>query len=514
VDHSDIRSVGRELAEAAARFGDTPIVVHSAVRPAETTLGELWDQSRRVASRLRELGVTPGEVVAVQLPNWRECFVAHAAAWACGAVLLPIVPIYGPREVALILRRSGARVFLAAGPGHGHDRAEVLAAAAGAPALEHRFAVGAGPGVPDFAELTTGTASTGEPYVPDHAGQACLLVYTSGTTAEPKGVLHSHESLLGELDAMRQMRGAGREFRSLAAFPPGHVAGALGILRMLGRGAPTVAMDRWSPAEAVELIVRHRIESTAGAPVHLAGLLDAAQERGADLSSIVEYTTGAANVSADLIRRADRFGIKAFRCYGSTEHPTISSGVPQDPLDKRAETDGRPTPGTEILIVDDQGAPVPTGADGEILTRGPELFLGYTDSGRAGTAFTDGWFRTGDIGRLDAEGYLRITDRKKDIIVRGGENISSKEIEDVLLAHPGVAEAAAIGLPDERYGERVCAVVVPRNGHELDLPDVVAHFRASGLARQKTPEHLRVVAELPRTPSGKVQKPLLRSQFG
>lgn len=507
-------SISAELAGAAGAHGDTPIIVHSAVRPAETTVGELWADACRVAAHWRELGVRAGEVVAVQLPNWRECFVVHAAAWACGAVLLPIVPIYGPREVESILRRSAARVFVTASSWRGREAAEVFASLVDLPALEYRFTVGDPvPGIADFAALATGDPAGFAPYVPRDPDEICLLVYTSGTTSEPKGVRHSHASLLGELRAMERLRGNGPDLRSLVAFPPGHVAGTLGVLRMLGGGALTVAMDVWSPEAAAELIATHRIQVSSGAPIHLAGVLDIAEERGLDLSCLSEYTTGAANVSGDLIRRAQRFGVRAFRCYGSTEHPTISSGVPDDPLDKRAETDGRPTPGSRIRIVDDSGAEVPVGQDGEILSQGPELFVGYTDAEANESAFTGGWFRTGDIGSLDAEGYLRITDRKKDIIIRGGENISSKEVEDVLLAHPGIVEAAAIGIPDIRYGERVCAVVVLRNGYEMDLAALSGHFRESGLARQKTPEYLRIVDALPRTASGKVQKPQLRSQF-
>ena len=214
-----------------------------------------------------------------------------------------------------------------------------------------------------------------------------------------------------------------------------------------------------------------------------------------------------------LIRRADGFGIGAFRCYGSSEHPTISSGRPEDPLHKRADTDGRICPGTEVRIVDDDGRDVAIGEAGEILTRGPEVFSGYTNAEFTRASMADGWFRTGDVGRLDADGYLTITDRKKDIIVRGGENISSKEVEDVLSAHPAIAEAAAVGAPDETYGERVCAFVVVNPGRRFDLADAAAHFADCGLARQKTPERIVVVSELPRTASGKIQKHVLREQL-
>lgn len=508
------RSIPEEIRSVALTAPDTPLIVHSDARPHETTIGQLYDESIRVAAGLRGLGVSPGDVVAVQLPNWRECFVTHAAAWLCGAVLLPIVPIYGPREVAFILRQSGARAFVTARSVRNRDNLALIESLDDLPTLSHRILVGDPlPATVPFGELSDGDAGEFTPRVPDDPAERCLLVYTSGTTSVPKGVQHNHASLLGEARSMRQLRGGGPEVTSLAAFPPGHIAGVLGILRMFSRGTMMIAMDAWNPLSAAQLIVKHGVQSSAGAPIHLSGLLDVAEQDGLDLSSLQEYTTGAAGVSGDLIRRADAMGVCAFRCYGSSEHPTISSGTPDDPLDKRADTDGRITPGNQIRIVDDDGADVAPGRPGEILSRGPELFTGYSDPALNTGSLLDGWFRTGDVGRLDAQGYLTLTDRKKDIIVRGGENISSRELEDVLMAHPGISEAAAVGAPDERFGERVCAFVVLSPGHRLNLSDVQAHFEASGLARQKTPEDLRIVDELPRTASGKVQKQLLRGQF-
>jgi cyclohexanecarboxylate-CoA ligase len=502
------------IGRAAHRSPHTPVVVHSEIRPDQTTLGGLYDESLRVAAGLRGLGINPGDVVAVQLPNWRECFVAHAAAWLCGAVLLPIVPIYGRREVEFILRQSGARAFVAARTVRNRDNAALLDALAELPALDHRIVVGdPQPATIPFSDLCGGNANGFQPHEPRDPGQPCLLVYTSGTTSAPKGVAHTHRSLLAEIEAMSQLRGGGPDVVRLAAFPSGHIAGVLGIIRMLIRPALTVAMDAWDPHAAARLIVKHGIRASGGAPIHLSGLLDVAEGDRLDLSSVQEYTTGAASVTGALVRRADALGVLAFRSYGSTEHPTISSGSPQDPLDKRADTDGRVAPGSEIRIVDDHGADVAPGQPGEILSRGPELFAGYFDAALTAQSMVDGWFRTGDIGTVDADGYLRITDRKKDIIVRGGENISSKEVEDVLMDHPAVSQAAAVGMPDERLGERVCAFVVLNNGCQLDLTSVRDHFTSAGLARQKTPEHLRVVSDLPRTASGKVRKELLREQL-
>jgi cyclohexanecarboxylate-CoA ligase len=279
-------------------------------------------------------------------------------------------------------------------------------------------------------------------------------------------------------------------------------------------GAPTLVLETWDPARAAGFVDEYRLTYGVGAPVQLAGLLDEQARGTATLATLAEFMTGAAAVPPTLIRRADAAGIPAYRCYGSSEHPTISTGTVADPLDKRATTDGRIIGGSEIRLVDDEGADVPDGADGEIASRGGELFLGYTDARLDRDAFLPGrWFRTGDVGRLDDDGYLTITDRKKDIIIRGGENISSKEVEDVLAEHPAVQDVAAIGLPDDRLGERVCAVVVLGAGRTLELDEVREHFAATGLARQKTPERIEVVDELPRTPAGKVQKFALRSRY-
>jgi acyl-CoA synthetase (AMP-forming)/AMP-acid ligase II len=292
------------------------------------------------------------------------------------------------------------------------------------------------------------------------------------------------------------------------------VAGLLGILRVLVHGTPTVVMESWDPALAARLVDDYRLTYGVGAPVQLTGLLDEQARGTASLATLSEFMTGAANVPPALIRRADRAGITAYRCYGSSEHPTVSTGTIEDPLDKRATTDGRIIAGSEVRIVDDEGDDLPPGVDGEIASRGGELFLGYTDAALDAEAFLPGgWFRTGDVGRLDDDGYLTITDRKKDVIIRGGENISSKQVEDVLAEHPAVADVAAVGVPDPVMGERVCAVVVLRPGHRLDLDAVRAHFAGSGLARQKTPEFLELVDEFPRTPSGKIQKFDLRRRF-
>lgn len=521
------RTVAQDLSRAARGQADVRVVFHSAVRPAVATIGEIHERALRAAAGLAALGVRPGDVVAIQVPGWLEGAIANAAGWLAGAVVVPIVPIYGPREVGFILRQAGARVFIVAAQWRGRDHATLLAGLDDLPALSHVVVIGdeqsiaaaaspagtASPAILSWARLEEGPAGFEPPAAdPD---DLCLLVYTSGTTADPKGVQHSHNTLLAEVHGMAILRDAGPGLTHLSIFPAGHVAGVLGLLRALVLGARSVFMDAWDAAAAAGLIEEHRVTSAVGPPLALATLLDEAATSGRDLSSLAEFMTGAADVSPVLIERADRAGVAAYRTYGSSEHPTITSGTPDDPLVKRATTDGRALPGSEVRIVDEGGQDVPAGAEGEIVSRGAEQFLGYLDRElNDGLRLPGGWLHTGDLGRMDADGYVSVTGRKKDIIVRGGEKISATEVENILVAHPAVGEVAVVGAPDERYGERVAAFVVLRPGATLGLDEVREQFAAAGLARQKTPERLVITEELPRTASGKVQKYALREQLG
>ncbi|GAB2857205.1 AMP-binding protein [Nocardioides pacificus] len=511
-------SLARAILRGADLFADCVFVVASESRPHTGTLGELVREARSVATGLQARGVRPGDVVAVQLPNWFEGAVAQSAAALTGAVLLPIVPAYGAREVAFILRESGAKVLVMAHEWRGRDCTAMLSALGPLPALELIVVVTDAPeSLPESATawsaLGVGSASY---VVPDVApDDVALMVYTSGTTAAPKGVQHSHRSLLAELESANIRSGTGPGSSHLAVFPPGHVAGLIGLMRVLLHGTPTVTMDVWNGDVSARLIDEHAVTATSGAPVHLAGFLDARERGDVGLTTLREFLVGGASVPPALVARADAVGIVAYRAYGSSEHPTLSCGSIDDPLELRASTDGRVTPGNEVRVVDESGAVLPRGEEGEIQTRGAELFVGYRDADLNAASFTpDGWFRTGDVGRVDPDGYLTITDRLKDIIVRGGENISSKEVEDLLARHPRVAEAAAVGVPDERYGERVAVFVLLRAGDDLSLDEVASHFRDLGAARHKTPELVRVASELPRTPAGKVQKFKLRAELG
>jgi acyl-CoA synthetase (AMP-forming)/AMP-acid ligase II len=505
-------------AGAAAHDG-CPLIFVAGDAERATTLGALVSDGEKFAGALQARGIGPGDVVAVQLPGSYAGAVVQVAVGLCGAVLLPVVMIYGPREMDFVLRSSGAAAVVLAREYRGRPQADaVLSGLAALPALKFAVVVGdeapgheaPGHGAVGYAELLRQPG--GRYHQPRPApGDRAVLMYTSGTTADPKGVQHSHRTLLAEATSQVYTLN-GPSARHLGLFPPGHMAGLLSLLRILLLGTPTVIMQAWDAALAATQIDRHAVTSCGGAPVQLSGLLDQRAAGTATLGTLRECLTGAAPVPPSLIERADAAGITAFRSYGSSEHPTVSAGTIADSLDRRSGTDGRLLAGNQVRLVDAAGRDVPAGRDGEILTRGPELFAGYTDPALNAAAFLPGgWFRTGDVGRADPDGYLTVTDRLKDIIIRGGENISAKEVEDLLVTHPAVADVAVIPVPDQALGERVCAVVVARPGQTFDVGQAREHFAAAGAARQKTPEVVVLVDELPRTPSGKVRKDVLRA---
>ena len=491
---------------AAKAAPDTAFVGVSEDRPSVGTLREIVSAGRRIGTRLAATGIAPGDIIGVMLPNWREWLVACVATQQAGAVMLPIVSIYGARELGFILRQSRAKLLITPDRWRTIDYTALVADCGALPDLERHVRLGG-----EFAALEAeGLAADSVARDPN---DLAMLFYTSGTTADPKGVMHSSKTILAELAAQQAARAEIDCEVVLTPWPPGHVAGALSLLRFLACGVPIVAMDQWNAANAAELIDRYRVTTSSGTPFHLSGIAEAADANGQDLSSLRNYIVGAAPVPPSLVERCLAQGLAVYHCYGSSEHPTVTSGTAEDPLDKQLNTEGRAIPGSEMRFVDDDGNEVGEGEDGEICTRGAELFIGYLDATLNEAAFLPGgWYRTGDIGRLDADGYLLITDRKKDIIIRGGENISSKEVENVLLGHPTVAEVAVVAAPDDRMGEVVRACVVLRAGETLTLDDVRAHFAAAGIARQKTPERLTLVDALPRNASGKVLKHVLRDQ--
>lgn len=508
------RTLADAMDEGARMYGDRESVFCSQTRPARATLAELHARSAKLAGALYALGLRQGDVVAVQIPSWIENVLIYQAAMQLGAIILPIVHIYGPKEVSFILKSSGAKMFVIPDRWRSIDYLERLSRIDRA-AVEHVVIIGSD--IPagclsweQFESLATdrfprSTAAADDP---------CLLVYTSGTTRDPKGVAHSHNSLIAANKMYTELGRMTADTVTLGAGPAGHIGGVLNIFKLFLTGSSTIMLDHWDPAVAAGLVRKYKIDQCNGTPYFLSTLVDASLADGIDLSSLTRYMVGGASVPASLIERCDRAGVGACRSYGSTEVITVTASYIGDSFEKRALTDGRPTPRSHIRIVGEDGATLPTGTEGEIAVLTPQMFLGYNDPALNAESFTaDGWFLSGDIGRLDAEGYLTITDRKKDIIIRGGENISSKEVEDVLSTHPAVFEAAVTSMPDSALGEKVCAFVMLRPSQSLDLQAVRDHFQAAGIARPKTPERIVVVDEFPRTAAGKVKKFELRKQL-
>jgi acyl-coenzyme A synthetase/AMP-(fatty) acid ligase len=502
------------------RWPDSEFVVESRERPASLTYRELHERGLKLAGALYGLGLRKGDVLAMEMPNWIEGCITYHACTALGVIVVPIIHIYRAKEVEFILRQSGAKVFMT--PDHYRSMAvDYLAMTAEIrPRLEKlEHVVVVGDEVPDgslsFAELeASGTDGFQRPEVsPD---EPHILAYTSGTTSDPKGVVHSHNTFFAELRAIVAASGGGEEDVFMSPNPIGHIAGIYSALIAPFRCGyrKLVLVDGFDPRWMLELIAQHKVTRSGGAPIFMQVMLNDPEFANIDTSSLQLFGVGGANVAPSLIEQADSVGWWSMRSYGCTEHPSITMGTGNDPLQKRAYTDGRPMADVEIRLVDDDGAEVAAGEEGEVCSRGPDQFLGYMDPAMDAEAFDDdGWFHTGDIGRVDTDGYLVITDRKKDIIIRGGENISAREVEEALAKHPKVQESAVTPVADEKYGEKVCAFVITREGQPLTLDEVLAHFKELGVAKQKTPERLELVTEFPRTLSGKVQKYVLRRQI-
>lgn len=502
---------------AAERSPDRLAVVDGDV---ELTYAEVVSAVRSVARGLRELGVEKGDVVSWELPNWHEAYLTHFAVLSIGAVSNPIVPIYRHHEVEFILREAGSRVVITPGVFRGFDYGAMVGDLRGRlPLLEHAVVVRPGPGATglSFAELAAGEAcepdAAAESRTPD---DPALLMFTSGTTARPKGAVHTHNTLGYEVRSMVEVFGLADGDVVFMPSPLTHMTGlAYGVQMAPALAAPLVLQDVWEPRRAMELIDAHRCSFTLLATPFLHGLLQHPDQGAFDLTSMRVVASGGADVPASLMRQVrERFGCTASRAYGSTEMPTLTTTGPDDPAEKGATTDGRRIGPADFRLVDDDGRVVRPGEVGEIVAIGPERFIGYLRAEDDAGAFDeDGYFHTGDLGSADEGGYLTIQGRKKDIILRGGENISVTEVEQALLEHPGIADIAIVAMPDPVMVERACAFVVAADGARPTLAELSAYLTGRNMAKQKFPERLELVAELPRTPSGKTQKYLLRAKI-
>jgi cyclohexanecarboxylate-CoA ligase len=516
------RTLADAFAATVRRRGDaTALLEGDDVALSYATLAARVDA---LAAGLVQRGVAAGDAVAYQLPNWWEAAVTFLAAVSIGAHAVPIVPILRGREVSVILRQTRPRAIVLPERFRGTDfvaqTREVIASVADLDPLLVVARASAAPIAPRaerFEDVAAGTATSLQRHPVDPATLA-LVIYTSGSTADPKGAMHSHQTLGAELASLVDAHGLGDADRVLMPSPLTHISGVIhGILAPALLGTSVVLQDRWDPAAALAAVTRHRVTYMIGAPTFLQEMLAQPALATHDLSSLRLFSCGGASVAPELMRlgRARIPNLLTKRSYGSSEFPTIATTGVEDALARGLDTEGRALRGVEIRVTDESGTPLAAGAEGEIRARGPDCFLGYVDATLDADCFDgEGFFRTGDLGVLDGDGYLRITGRVKDIIVRKGEKISAREVEDLLLEHPAIADAALIPLADPTTGERACACVqLARDAAPLTLDTLIAFLRTRDLTPQKLPEQLELVDDFPRTPSGKINKRLLRESI-
>lgn len=469
---------------AHGRRADSALVVDGTRRVSGTELGELV---RLGASRLAARGVRSGDVVGWQLPNSLEAVVLFRACWRLGAVAAPLHHLLGAAEVQDARHRLGVQVLL--DPATAGSLLDP-----GAP----RDVPPADPGGPAWERIA-------------------VVVHTSGSSGHPKAALHTHAALAYKARSMAEVHGLGPRDVVLMPAPLAHVSGLLnGVLVPGAVPFRSVLMGRWCPEAALDIIEQEQVTFMVGPPTFFLGLENASGFSPDRVSSLRLLSVGGAGVTADFVRQAaELFGATVKRTYGSTEAPTVATALSGDDEDFRAERDGRAVPGAELRVVDpDSGSRLPAGSEGELWVRGPELFAGYLrESSNSGCVIGD-WFRTGDLAVLDRSGGLRITGRLKDVIIRGGENISPAEVEANLMAHPAVRMAVVVGQADPRLGERVCAVVQLVEGERgFDLGTCRSWFAELDVARYRTPEHVVVVDEIPLLASGKADRAAVAARF-
>jgi long-chain acyl-CoA synthetase len=473
------------------------------------TYGELEDRVARAAGGLAQLGIEPGDRVALLLGTTPEFVEALHGAWRIGATVAPLNVMLTPEELGYVLADAAARVVVT-------DRAFLPAALAvrdRLAGLDHVVVVrGRSPRRTHSYEKLLSRATPHPASLRDPSDLG-LLVYTAGTTANPKGVMLTHGNLAANLDQMSRVP-ALREAEDdvvLLALPLFHIYALNVVLGLtLQEGATALLVERFDPAATLGLIRRHRVTVLFGAPTMFAAWLRAAEARDVDLSSVRLAVSGAAALPGQVLGAfRDRFGVTIWEGYGLTETaPALTTTALGD--DARPDSIGLVLPGVDVRLVDEHGEDVDPGDPGEIVVRGPNVFAGYWGKPEeTEAAFRDGWFRTGDVAYRDEDGYLHIVDRAKDLVIVSGFNVFPKEVEDVIVSHPSVAECTVVGVPDERTGEAVKAFVVPAAGVSVDAEEILEHCRAR-LARFKWPSEVEIVTELPKHITGKVLRRRLR----
>jgi cyclohexanecarboxylate-CoA ligase len=505
-------------ASVAATPEKKAVVAHRADRPLPMvlTFRALDERVARVAGSLRALGVDRGDVVSVQLPNWWEFIAVALACGRIGAVFCPLMPILRERELLFMLGLTETKVYVVPSSFRGHDFATMARAMRPElPKLRHVVVVDE-----DGPDGFVRRLQEGGPAVPSSAASSAglrpddltVVMFTSGTTGEPKGVMHSSNSIVAAAHSIAERLGLTRYDVILVAAPLPHMLGyAASWLLALRLGATTVLQDIWEAKRGLALMQEEGVSHTAGSTPFLNDLCEVSSATGMRPRSFRTFMCSGAPIPPSLVERASaELNVKVSSAWGMTEVIAGTMTEPARALEKSSKADGRAMNGMEVRVVDLGGKPVPTGVPGRLLVRGAQRAMGYYKRPTLMLLDADGWLDSGDLGQLDAEGYVRITGRTKDVLIRGGENIPVVEIENLLYKHPSVAAAAIVGYPDRRLGERACAFIVPRPGASIDLAEIHRYMAEAKTAKQYWPERVEIVHALPLTPTGKVQKFVLR----
>jgi cyclohexanecarboxylate-CoA ligase len=523
------RTINDDLDACVAAYPDkfalTAVRVGAGDAPGEVrrfSYRELAALADRVAVGLTRLGVGRNDVVAMQLPNWWQFSVLYLACSRIGAVLNPMMHIFRERELSFMLRHGEAKVLVVPKLFRGFDH-EAMARGL-LPSLPHlqRIVVVDGGGADDFDALLTTPAWEEEPDArdvltrhrpgPDDITQ---LIYTSGTTGEPKGVMHSANTLMANIVPYAERLALTHDDVVLMASPMAHQTGFMyGLMMPIMLRASVVLQDQWEPKKAIELIRAEGVSFTMASTPFLTDLTKNVQEAGTAVPSLKTFLCAGAPIPGPLVEQARKvLGTKIVSAWGMTENGAVTLIKLDDDDQLACSTDGCPLPGVEVKVVDFDGQPMRAGEVGKLLVRACSNFGGYLHRPQLNATDAQGWFDTGDLATLDAKGYIRISGRSKDVIIRGGENIPVFEIEALLYKHPAVAQVAIVAYADERLGERACAVVVPKAGQTLDLTGMVDFLKSQKVALQYIPERLIVRDAMPATPSGKIQKFKLREML-
>jgi cyclohexanecarboxylate-CoA ligase len=486
------------------------------------TYRELSAIADRIAIGLTRLGVVRNDIVACQLPNWWQFTVMYLACSRIGAVINPLMHIFRERELSFMLKHGEAKVFIVPKVFRGFDLEQMAnGLKTSLPDLQHIVVVG-GTGANSFEALLSGPAWENEPDAqkilsshrpgPDDVTQ---LIYTSGTTGEPKGVMHTYNTVMANIIPYAQRLNLNTDDVVLMASPMAHQTGFMyGLIMPIMLKSSAVILDVWEPLKAIDLIRAEKCTFTMASTPFLTDLAKNVAESGKTVPSLATFLCAGAPIPGPLVEQARSvLGTKIVSAWGMTENGAVTL-IKLDDADERAfTTDGLPLPGVELKVVNFEGATLPTGETGRLLVRSVSNFGGYLKRPHLNGTDADGWFDTGDLARLDAQGYVRITGRSKDVIIRGGENIPVVEIEALLYRHPAIALAAIVAYADDRLGERACAVVVPKPGQTIDLKGIVEFLKSQQVAIQYMPEKLIVREAMPTTPSGKIQKFKLREML-